>query len=153
MAILRSRVVSYFMKEQETKQRFRTQIEAAEGGNDQGTWNMFLLSFWIKEKKKREEWVNRRRSVKRLRHGDTSPSRRRGKEVEAKQWIQTENHRADGWKPSRAMSTVRKIKIQNTNWSDRVMNRIEHDTLNRITDRAWMIGTNDWHVRFWYHWA
>ena len=32
------------MKEQGTKQRFRTQIEATEGGNDRGTWDMLLLS-------------------------------------------------------------------------------------------------------------
>jgi hypothetical protein len=33
------------MKEQVIKRRYRTQIEAAEDGNDQGTWDMFLLSF------------------------------------------------------------------------------------------------------------
>jgi hypothetical protein len=35
------------MKEQVIKQRFRTQIEAAEGGNDQGTRDMILSSFRI----------------------------------------------------------------------------------------------------------
>ncbi|MGA2228212.1 MAG: hypothetical protein ABSH41_27580 [Syntrophobacteraceae bacterium] len=47
MAILRSSIVSYIMKEQVIKQRFRTQIEAAEGGNDQGTRDMILSSFRI----------------------------------------------------------------------------------------------------------
>jgi len=44
------------MKEQGTKQRFRTQIEAAEGGNDQGTWDMILLSsFFLNQGKKRKK--------------------------------------------------------------------------------------------------
>jgi len=56
MAILRSSIVSYLMKEQGTKQRFRTQIEAAEGGNDQGTWDMILLSsFFLNQGKKRKK--------------------------------------------------------------------------------------------------
>jgi hypothetical protein len=43
------------MKEQVRKPGYRTQIEATEGGNDQGareTWDMLLLSFRVKERKK-----------------------------------------------------------------------------------------------------
>jgi len=43
------------MKEQVIKWRFRTQIEAAEGGNDHGIRDILLSSFFLNQGKKRKK--------------------------------------------------------------------------------------------------
>jgi hypothetical protein len=66
------------MKDQVIKQRFRTQIEATEGGNDQGPEICFFFLSESRREKREHGEMNRRRSLSDDDMGDTSPSRRRG---------------------------------------------------------------------------